>query len=74
MASRSNETMAATRPALRRLCLLPRRMTTTERQNSVSKTTDFVILGEKAGAKLTKAQQLGIKILNESDFENLISG
>ena len=40
-------------------------------KNSVSKKTDFVIVGEDAGSKLKKAQELGIKILSENDFENL---
>lgn len=42
--------------------------------NSVSKKTDYVIVGEKAGSKLTKARQLGITTLTEQDFEELISG
>ncbi len=41
-------------------------------KGSVSKVTNYVVAGEKAGSKLTKAQELGIKILSESDFENLI--
>ena len=40
---------------------------------SVSKKTDYVIVGEKAGSKLTKAQELGIKILSEDDFEKLLA-
>ena len=35
---------------------------------SVSKNTDFVILGENAGSKKTKAAQLGIKIMNEEEL------
>ena len=35
---------------------------------SVSKKTDFVLAGDQAGSKLEKAQQLGIKTLNEAEF------
>lgn len=37
--------------------------------NSVTRKTDYVIVGEKAGSKLTKAQQLGIRTLTEEEFE-----
>ncbi len=40
-------------------------------KSSVTKATDFVIVGENAGSKLAKAQQLGVKILSESDFEKM---
>ena len=40
---------------------------------SVSKKTDYVLAGEDAGSKLSKAQSLGITILSEQDFENLIN-
>ena len=40
---------------------------------SVSKKTDFVIFGEKAGSKLAKAQQLGVATLNETQLEELLS-
>ena len=36
--------------------------------SSISKKTDFLIAGEKAGSKIDKATKLGIKILNEKDF------
>lgn len=36
--------------------------------SSVSKNTDYLIAGEAAGSKLAKAQSLGVKILNESEF------
>ncbi len=40
--------------------------------SAVSKNTDYVLAGENAGSKLDKAKSLGIKILNETEFKNLI--
>ena len=39
---------------------------------SVSKKTDYVIAGDEAGSKLMKAQDLGITILTEDEFEKII--
>ncbi len=40
--------------------------------SSVSKSTDYVIAGTDAGSKLTKAQELNIKILNEEEFVKIL--
>jgi len=40
--------------------------------SSISKKTDFLLSGEKAGSKLKKAQELGVKIINENEFKLLL--
>lgn len=41
--------------------------------SSVSKKTDYVLAGEDAGSKLTKAQSLGVTIIDEAQFREMIS-
>ena len=40
--------------------------------NSISKKTDFLVIGSNTGSKLEKAENLGVKILSEADFLKLI--
>lgn len=40
--------------------------------STVSKSTAYLVAGEKAGSKLAKAEKLGIPVLSEQDFERLL--
>jgi DNA ligase (NAD+) len=39
---------------------------------SVSKNTSYVLVGENSGSKLTDAQKLGVKIIDEKQFMNML--
>jgi DNA ligase (NAD+) len=41
--------------------------------NSVSKKTDYLIAGDKAGTKLNKARSFGVRVISEAEFDELIS-
>ncbi len=41
---------------------------------SVSKKTDYLVAGEDAGSKLAKARELGVPVLDEASFQQLLSG
>ena len=42
--------------------------------SSVSKNTDYLVAGEKAGSKLDKAKKLCVPIIDEAEFERLLGG
>lgn len=41
---------------------------------SVSKKTNYVLAGEETGSKLEKARELGVKIIDENEFLNMLGG
>jgi DNA ligase (NAD+) len=42
--------------------------------SAVSKKTNFVVAGEEAGTKLTKAQELGVQVIAEAELVEMLKG
>ena len=42
--------------------------------SSVSKKTDFLVIGDKPGSKVKQAQELGVKVMSENDWLAAILG
>jgi DNA ligase (NAD+) len=42
--------------------------------STVSRRTDYLVVGENPGSKLARAQELGVKIISEEEFKELIAG
>ena len=42
--------------------------------SSVTKQTNYLVVGDKPGSKLSKAQKLGVVILDQQQFEEMLTG